>query len=86
METIEVVDAKYMEGYKIEILFNNSKKRTIDFGDFLNSHSHPQFNKYKKEQNFKRFKIENGNIVWGKDWDMVFPVYDLYKGKITFTS
>ena len=49
---------------------------------FYNSHSHPQFNKYKKEANFKRFKIENGNVVWGKDWDMIFPLYDLYKGKI----
>jgi len=31
---------------------------------------------------FKKFKLEMGNIVWGKNWDMVFPVYNLYKGKI----
>jgi hypothetical protein len=50
--------------------------------NFFTAHSHPQYNKYKKPENFKRFKIENGNIVWGKDWDMIFPVYDLYTGKI----
>ena len=36
----------------------------------------------KKEYNFKRFKIENGNIVLGNNWDMIFPVYDLYNGKL----
>ena len=44
--------------------------------------SFTQYNKYKKQENFKKFKIENGNIVWGKDWDLIFPVYDLYEGKI----
>jgi hypothetical protein len=79
---ISIVNAKYVEGLKLEVIFNNSKSRVIDFGAFLNTHNHPQYNKYKKENNFKKFKIENGNLVWGKDWDMIFPVYDLYKGKI----
>lgn len=83
MKNISIVEAKYIDHYKLEVVFSYQKKQTIDFGVFLNAHSHPQFNKYKKEQNFKRFKIENGNIVWGKDWDMIFPVYDLYKGKIS---
>lgn len=34
------------------------------------------------DKNFKKFKIEYGNVVWGKDWDMIFPVYDLYLEKI----
>ena len=54
----------------------------VDFGNFFETHSHPQYNKYKKVENFKKFKIENGNVVWGKDWDLIFPVSDLYKGKI----
>lgn len=79
---INVINAKYIEGFKLEVVFNNQKTRVVDFGTFLNKHNHPQYNKYKKENNFKKFKIENGNVVWGKDWDMIFPVYDLYKGKI----
>jgi hypothetical protein len=31
---------------------------------------------------FKKFRIENGNLVWGKDWDMIFPLYDLYPGRV----
>ncbi len=82
MKTIAVSDANYIDGYKIEVVFNDNKKNVVDFGTFLSTHSHPQYNKYKNPENFKKFKIENGNIVWGKDWDMIFPVYDLYKGKI----
>ena len=82
MKTLSIIEAKYVNGYKVELLFNDRKKTLIDFSDFLQKHSHPQYNKYKKEQYFKQFFIENGNIVWGKNWDMIFPVYDLYKGKI----
>ena len=82
MKTIAVKEAKYIEGYKLEILFTDDKKKLVDFQQFLKTHSHPQYNKYKKAENFKRFKIENGNVIWGKDWDMIFPVYDLYQGKV----
>ena len=82
MKAICVLSAGYVDGYKLEVVFNDNKKRVVDFGNFLNMHSHPQYNKYKKPENFKKFKIENGNIVWGKDWDMIFPIYDLYQGKI----
>jgi hypothetical protein len=82
MKTIAVSNANYIDGYKIEVVFSDNKKNVFDFGTFLSTHSHPQYNKYKNPENFKKFKVENGNIVWGKDWDMIFPVYDLYKGKI----
>jgi uncharacterized protein DUF2442 len=82
MKAISVSSAAYIDEYKLEVVFNDNQKRVVDFGSFLNTHSHPQYNKYKKQDNFKKFKIENGNIVWGKDWDMIFPVYDLYQGKI----
>lgn len=82
MKPIAVKEVKYIDGYKLEIIFTNDKKKLIDFQQFLKTHSHPQYNKYKKIENFKQFKIENGNVIWGKDWDMIFPMYDLYKGKI----
>jgi len=82
MKAVSVSNAAYLDGYKLELVFNDNKKQVVDFGNFLNTHSHPQYNKYKKPENFKKFKIENGNIVWGKDWDMIFPVFDLYQGKI----
>lgn len=82
MKTVSIIAATYKDAFKLELLFNDNKIRVIDFSEFLETHSHPQYNRYKKETNFKKFAIENGNVVWGKDWDMIFPVYDLYKGKI----
>ena len=80
MKTISVKEANYIDNFLLEIVFNDNKKNVVDFGVYLENHSHPQFNKYKKINNFKKFKIENGNVVWGKDWDMIFPVFDLYNG------
>ncbi|GHT62184.1 hypothetical protein FACS189451_05930 [Bacteroidia bacterium] len=50
---------------------------------FLQGHPHPQYNKYQNPDNFKSFYIDHGNIVWGDDWDLMFPIEQLYKGKIT---
>ena len=80
MKTISVKEVNSIDNFLLEIVFNDNKKNVIDFGLYLETHSHPQFNKYKKINNFKKFKIENGNVVWGKDWDMIFPVFDLYNG------
>lgn len=82
MKIINVIEAKYLEGYKIQLTFNDKKIRVVDFEKFLKTRPHPQYNKYNELHHFKKFKIEWGNIVWGKDWDLIFPVDQLYKGKI----
>ena len=56
--------------------------RTVDIGDFIRRHPHPQYNKYLDPRKFSRFTIDNGNIVWGKNWDMIFPVENLYAGRL----
>ena len=81
-QTIFIKEVNYLNEFKLEIHFNDGKIQTVDFCNFLNTHDHPQFNKYKKEENFKKYKIENGNVVWGKDWDLIFPINQLYEGKI----
>ena len=76
IQTISVIEVNYVNGFSLEIVFNDNKKRVVDFSGFLQKHNHPQYNKYKQEENFRKFKIENGNVVWVKHWDMIFPVYD----------
>jgi hypothetical protein len=82
MKTIQVEKATYVEGYKVEIEFNDRTAKTVDFGIFLAKHPHPVHDKYKDIELFKQFKIEAGNIVWGKNWHLIFPVDQLYKGRI----
>lgn len=79
---IQVEKARYVDGYKIEIEFNDHTVKTVDFGNFLAKHPHPQHNKYMDTELFKQFKIEAGNLVWGENWDLIFPVIQLHRGTI----
>ena len=81
---ITIESAQYISGYKLEIKFSNNTVNIVDFELFLLNNPHPQWNTYKKIENFKQFKIENGNVVWGKDWDLIFPIDQLLKGKIIY--
>ena len=80
-KTIKIIDASYLGDYKVELRFDDDVIRQIDFGTFLNTHSHPQYNKYKNINNFKKFKIDRNNLVWGRNWDLIFDTWDLYLGK-----
>ena len=63
-----IVSAKYVAPLKVELHFNDGIIKTIDVGAFIRKHPHPQYNSYLNENKFKKFKIEFGNIVWGKNW------------------
>ena len=82
MKTIQVEKAKYIDGYKVEIVFNDKTIKIVDFGNFILKNPHPTNDKYRDIQKFKKFKIEAGNIVWGDNWDLIFPVSQIYRGKI----
>jgi hypothetical protein len=79
---IRVVEAVYEEDYKVRVLFNDGTSQTVDFGPFLIEHPHPQYNKYRNLELFKGFSIEMGNLVWGANWDLIFPVEQLHRGYI----
>lgn len=82
MRTLSITQADYIDGYRLDITFSDGTSQIIDFGPFLTNHPHPQHNKYSIVSNFKRFKIERGNLVWGRDWDLIFPIGQLYEGYI----
>ena len=78
---IKLVNANYIKDYIVELSFDDGVVQQIDFGNFLYKHPHPQYDKYKELANFKKFKIERNNLVWGKHWDLIFDLWDLYKGR-----
>ena len=67
---------------KVRVLFNDGTNQTVDFGPFLAERPHPQYNKYLDVEQFKTFSVEMGNLVWGENWDLIFPIEQLYQGKI----
>lgn len=66
----------------LHIFFSDGASRTVDFRPFILAHPHPQYNRYIDPRHFKKFSIESGTVVWGKNWDMMFPVECLYSGNL----
>ena len=82
MDRIVIIDAVDAGNLTVCLTFNDNTKRNVNIGDFIRRHPHPQYNKYLDPHKFSRFTIEDGNIVWGKNWDLIFPLEQLYAGVI----
>jgi hypothetical protein len=80
-DVIDVISAEYIGEFVIQLLFNDGIVRQVDFKPFLKKSLHPIVRTYQNETKFKQYKIIDGNLNWN-DYEMIFPVYDLYKGKI----
>ena len=77
--TIEAV--KHIEAHKLELLFNDGTRRLIDFFPFLSTSLNPHIRKYLDPEAFLKFEIDNGDLEWN-DYDLCFPIWDLYEGEI----
>ena len=78
---INIKKANYLNDYKISFEFNDGVKKTVDFEHFIFSSAHPDIKKYQNQKLFQKFNLEYGEIEWN-DYELVFPIYDLYKGHI----
>lgn len=81
IEALKITSAKYLSDFKILITFNDRTERIVDFKPFLKKSMHPSIKKYLDENQFSKFQIIYGNLNWN-DYDMIFPLWDLYSGKI----
>ena len=79
---IEIINADFVDGYSLSIKFKDGTNRVVDFTEFLESAPDATTRKYLDPRKFKQFKIRHGNLNWN-DYDMCFPVADLYRGRIT---
>lgn len=78
--SLSIVSAKYVRPLSVDIRFSDGTEKVVDVGNFIKQHPHPQYDKYLDERKFKTFAISMGNLVWGKNWDLIFPVEDLHSG------
>ena len=78
---IDVESADYVGAYKLRLTFSDGASRMVDFAPFLRKHLHPDLEKHRSLRRFKSFRIVHGNLMWG-DYEMIFPVSDLYRGDI----
>ncbi|OIP03623.1 MAG: hypothetical protein AUJ97_04255 [Bacteroidetes bacterium CG2_30_32_10] len=78
---ISIINAKYINDYKIRFSFSDGIEKDIDFSNFLNNAKNGMAKKYLNLELFKNYTIEYGDIIWN-DYEMCFPIWDLHEGKI----
>ena len=84
MKPLAVVSATYLDGYRLLVAFSDGTSQEIDFAPVLNQFGATDYRAaYRQPQHFRAFAIENGNLVWGEDWDLIFPVWKLHQNRLT---
>ena len=81
VQDIIINSANYLGDFTIRVLFNDGTEQLVDFKSFLTKALHPSITKYLNESYFSKFVIKDGNLNWN-DYDVIFPISDLYNGKI----
>ena len=78
---LKIDSAKYLSDYVIRLRFSDGKEKLVDFKPFLSKSLHPSVKKYLDENKFSNFSLTDGNLNWN-DYDLIFPLSDLYNGRI----
>ena len=74
--------AEYVPPYKLRLRFDDDHESLVDFEPFLSQSQHPAIRVYHDRKRFRKFTVEDGFLHWN-DFDLVFPMTDLYAGKIS---
>jgi hypothetical protein len=78
---ISILKAEYLGDYIIRFYFSDGVEKTIDFSMFLKNAKNSMTRKYLDKQQFMKFDIYYGDIIWS-DYEMCFPIWDLHEGNI----
>lgn len=66
---LEVLSAKYIEGYQIALAFNDGYKGTVDLKDILMQEKRKIFQPLKDKEYFKNFSMRLNTICWENEAD-----------------
>ena len=78
---VDIVAAESVGRHCLKVTFSDGHVSTVDFGPFLRTSLNPETSQFLNERRFKKFTLAHGNLVWG-DYEMCFPLEDLYEGAI----
>lgn len=81
MSALSVVNAQHITGHILDITFSDGHNAVVDFAPFIFSAGHPDYEFYKKLDNFLAYKLDDGNLNWD-DYTMIFSVEDLYHNRL----
>jgi hypothetical protein len=76
---LKITRATYIAGLKVLVSFSDNISKIIDFKPIFNKYVKGDFLAFAEKKRFKNFVLKNGNISWGENEDIVFPVNWLYE-------
>lgn len=77
VSNIRVVQAEFVSGYTLRIHFDDGTVRDVDFTAPF-SRLRGYYAQYREPEKFQDFRIENDTVAWGENWDVIYPVWNLY--------
>ena len=81
MNSINITSVEKIAQYQLRLVFDDGMVREVNFKDFLSQSHHPDIRAYLEESKFDAYHLEFGELVWG-DFDLCFPIMDLYHNRI----
>lgn len=67
---IQVKQARYIDQYKIYLVFNNHKEGVVDLKAVVIKDHRPVFTELSSIEEFKKFRVEADTIVWENGLDL----------------
>jgi len=66
----DIVDARYLENYKIELVFENGERGVVDFSGYLDAGG--VFGRFRDMNFFRRYRLDRelGTLVWDDEVDI----------------
>jgi hypothetical protein len=62
---MRIVEAKYIDQYRIELHLDNGKIQEVNLESWLQKTLHPEIKKYIDLKLFKNFTLVSGFLSWG---------------------
>lgn len=63
----QVVEARYVSDYRIELVFNTGLRKAVDFSRWLRG---PVFGPLRKRSEFRKFFLAGGTVCWPNGTDI----------------
>jgi hypothetical protein len=67
---LNVIQAKYIKDYQIEILFDNKAGGIVDLKNIIENDHRPIFQELMDQKKFSRIKVDMDTVVWENGLDL----------------
>ena len=80
-KTVAINSVEHVKDFLLRIDFSDGTTKTVEFKLFLESSKHPDIRNYLNIEKFSQYTVTDGILHWN-DYELIFPMADLYAGKI----